>query len=442
MILLFAGIFWGLPLGIQVPEAGGQSARQSARPRILSRNQGGQVPMSIHPWGNFEVGAWRTSRTVVEKLEPGRTDSRATTENRVTLLEKGRTLKLVLESQISLMGRSVRIEPKQTEQDIFGISGECRVSVRALPRETLVVEGQPVHCDVVLVESTSMQSSRRMKLWYNSSRVPYVFRREVRAWNPQTGIIEETTSMNVTSMNLQTLVLGKMIPGYRYVQTSHFRDYSTKETVLASVQVPGAVVTRISQDMNPAGQVIQTVTVELLGYGRDASDLRREFPPGGAVRASRVAGMPTPLAAGVGTSVKRVEFSLEFSKAKESEPVQVAGSSYSADMARFHDRWVKSRVSGDSQEMSEGTFPVPDFDADTDKSKICCYSPVYNGGFRQSSGSRNGRVISTESLRLLTRSGSYSSSSEGGNRSEGSRSGWRRHWRSLWFADSASDKAE
>lgn len=399
-----------------------------------------KIPCEIHPWGNFEPGAWRFSRTTVEKeTAADGTMQRTVTDNRLTLQEKhAQSITLILESQVTLMGKSVKMEPKRLHQDFLGLSAEKKREYTYLSPTTLTIEGQPVHCTVVRTETQKDSLRKQVTVWYSTCRAPFVFRREVKIQDKETGEWLETSHMRVTSMNMPVVFLGKVLKGYQYVQESRFPKYTSLEKVVASIQVPGGVITKMFQDTELDGKPIQKVTVELLDYGLNATEHQPDMYRGSSVRSHRLALIPPQ--GENDSAVREQEFSMAFSAKSSSETTAAEGSeSTDSPFQRFRNRWRKSQGNwfGDvsSRDSISEESEVPDTDTSAEaalsEADVPCRSPIYNQNYRRNrnglwSGSR--MVVSTESLRFST----TQSSATLEQKLDFTRQNWRRHWRTFW----------
>ncbi|MDO4584126.1 MAG: hypothetical protein Q4D62_08495 [Planctomycetia bacterium] len=400
------------------------------------------LPRDIHPWGTFEPGAWRFSRTTVEKesSREGGTQ-RTVTDNRLTLQEKKkRSLTLILESQVTLMGKSVKMEPRRLHQDFLGLPAEKTAQYTYLSPTTLTIEGQPVCCTVVQCEFQEGSQWKQTTVWYSTSRVPFVFQREVKVRDRQTGECLETSHMRVTSMNMPVVVLGKVLKGYQYTQERRFPEYTSRENVVASIQIPGGVITKMFQDTGRNGKTIQKVTVELLDYGMSTSEHQQEMYRDSTLRSNHLAHIPPR---GEDSAVRQQEFSMAFSVKSPLETGAAEISESPNNFQRFRDRWRKSQSNGlgettatshESESSDQLSSENSEESTMVSQAGTPCRSPIYNQNYRRNrlayggiwSGGR--MVISTESLRFSTTPPRTTLEQN----LELSRQNWRRHWRTFW----------
>ncbi len=231
-----------------------------------------ELPLVFHEWGEFEPGAWRFTRTVIEGRRLGRLASKTLIESSEVLSEKqkvgNKTLfSTVTEADVLLAGKNIQKEPRTITTDFWGLSPEETRKFRELAPQTLIIEGMPIRCRVLQISSVAQNIRREIRLWVNENTAPYVFRKERDTFQKSSTESCEKTVWNVTSLNLQLCVQGKVLKGYQYSQVSHFPTYISVSEVVASLSVPGRVVTQITHEKDLHGRALQDISTELLDYG-------------------------------------------------------------------------------------------------------------------------------------------------------------------------------
>ncbi|MBR0193035.1 MAG: hypothetical protein IJQ31_13330 [Thermoguttaceae bacterium] len=252
-----------------------------------------ELPPEFHPWGAFESGTWCLSRTIVEGRRLGRISPKTYTESNVFLLDKQKNNYTTLtESSIMLAGKNIQKEPKTTQTDLFGLPVDGSRRVEELPSETLTIEGVPVVCRVLKIVSVSGRYLREIQVWFNETTEPYIFRKMRNTFRSPSNVCIERMVQNVTSTHLQFSLGGQVMSGYRYTQTSSYPTYISKSEVVASLAVPGRIVTQITHESDRRGRPLQDISTELLDFGSNSEEYQARVSRS-SVHSSRLIITPT-----------------------------------------------------------------------------------------------------------------------------------------------------
>lgn len=253
-----------------------------------------ELPPEFHPWGAFEPGTWCHSRTIVEGRRLGRISPKTYMESNVFLLDKQKNSYTTLtESSLMLAGKNIQKEPKTSQTDIFGLPSEGSRRVEELPSETLTIEGVPVVCRVLKIVSASGRNIREIQVWFNETTEPYIFRKVRNTFRTPSKVCIERTVQNVTSAHIQFSLAGQVMTGFRYTQTSNYPTYVSKSEVVASLAVPGRVVTQITHESDHRGRPLQDISTELLDFGSNSEEYQSRVSRS-SVHSSRLIITPTP----------------------------------------------------------------------------------------------------------------------------------------------------
>lgn len=257
------------------------SVQKNAQKNIPVKNS---VPFSelvstlsgLHPWWEFEPGSWRFSRTIIQNRQRGGNPGKTYIETNVILHEKsGKALSTVTESYVLLAGKSIKKEPKTTGMDAYGLPPEDPRTIEELPGETLEIEGQSVPCRVLKVISEGKNIRRESRVWFSETCAPYLLRRERKTYRLPENSCCESLVQHVTTRNLQLSVLGKVLTGFIYSQESRFETYISRSEIVASLSIPGHIVTQITHETTLNGCPLQDISTQLLDYGLSNSDRQR-----------------------------------------------------------------------------------------------------------------------------------------------------------------------
>lgn len=242
------------------------------------------VPRQIHPWGKFEVGAWKVLRATTESMEDGgRTVS--VTETRFTLTEVTDTsLAIRVEVLVEMAGKRFRTEPHVVRQGFHGEPLGGALQVRDLGSAELAIDGRTIECRVMEVNNLVSTVRTVSKIWYSTVVPPYVVKKEATATDTATGRILEQATTEITVLDVPCRV-GRQLLSTSQVKTVQRYDRGTVTTLsLVSPEVPGAIVCQTSREVDREGRLVRRTTVELIDYGlqptlRHPGGLRWHFLP-------------------------------------------------------------------------------------------------------------------------------------------------------------------
>lgn len=242
------------------------------------------VPRQIHPWGKFEVGAWKVLRATTESMEDGgRTVS--VTETRFTLTEVTDTsLAIRVEVLVEMAGKRFRTEPHVVRQGFHGEPLGGALQVRDLGSAELAIDGRTIDCRVMEVNNLVSTVRTVSKIWYSTVVPPYVVKKEATATDTATGRILEQATTEITALDVPCRV-GRQLLSTSQVKTVQRYDRGTVTTLsLVSPEVPGAIVCQTSREVDREGRLVRRTTVELIDYGlqptlRHPGGLRWHFLP-------------------------------------------------------------------------------------------------------------------------------------------------------------------
>ncbi|GIX02950.1 MAG: hypothetical protein KatS3mg112_1887 [Thermogutta sp.] len=242
------------------------------------------VPRQIHPWGKFEVGAWKVLRATTESMEDGR-QMVSVTETRFTLEEVTDTsLAIRVEVLVEMAGKRFRTEPHVVRQGFHGEPLGGTLQIRDLGGAALSIEGRTIECRVMEVNNLLSTVRTVSKIWYSTIVPPYVLKKEATVTDTATGRILEQSTTEITVLDVPCRV-GRQLLSASQVKTVQQYDRGTVTTLsLLSPEVPGAIVCQTSREVDREGRLVRRTTVELIDYGlqptlRHPGGLRWHFLP-------------------------------------------------------------------------------------------------------------------------------------------------------------------
>ncbi|MGB9687396.1 hypothetical protein [Thermogutta sp.] len=242
------------------------------------------VPRQLHPWGKFEVGAWKVLRATTESMEDGR-QTVSVTETRFTLEGVSESsLAIRVEVLVEMAGKRFRTEPHVVRQGFHGEPLGGTLQIKDLGSAELSIEGRNIDCRVMEVNNLLSTMRTVSKIWYSTVVPPYVLKKETTVTDTATGRILEQSTTEITVLDVPCRV-GRQVLSASQVKTVQQYDRGTVTTLsLLSPEVPGAIVCQTSREVDREGQLVRRTTVELIDYGlqptlRHPGGLRWHFLP-------------------------------------------------------------------------------------------------------------------------------------------------------------------
>lgn len=319
----------------------------------------------MHPWGQFHPGAWRLTKMCVETYEKNKEADRITCTDVYTTLQslENDEVTCVVESFVNLAGKKVKMDPKTRIQGFHGLEKSEFKSYQVQKSESLCVGGVPVTCEVVCFSHTDEKVKKNVRIWVNRSLFPYIFKKEVRIQNMQTGEMEELTRLEVTKLNCQIALFGKIFKGFQTKIDTTFSSRTVNSVLVSSGEIPGGVVSRVSREMDADGNLLQVSSGELIDFGLHEEDFQNDLQCKNSVRFARGSIFrPSVSSRTAAEAPKTLQFTLNLTNKKSGESKISGVYQESGDFIRFRDRLlqrnrnrelVKQNVSEEEAEQAE-----------------------------------------------------------------------------------------
>lgn len=225
------------------------------------------LPRRIHPWGNFEPGAWKVLRAVTESFDKEGVAG-SVTETRFTLEsadDSGVTIRV--EVLVEMAGKRFRTEPHRVKQGWHGEPVGENTQVQDLGPDQIAIEGRVINCQVMRIENLLPGGRTQTKLWYSPTVPPYVLRREVIVSDRVSGQLLEKSLSEVTVLEVPCRV-GRQVLSTSQLRATHEFPRGTITTLsLISPEVPGGLIGQTAREVDKEGKLIRRTTVELVDFG-------------------------------------------------------------------------------------------------------------------------------------------------------------------------------
>jgi hypothetical protein len=237
-------------------------------PAVVAAQDTG-LPPELHPWARFKPGAWKQFRTVTETYdERGTLTNTSTTYTTTTLKppENRRTVALLVEAMVEMAGRQLDAQPTIVKQGLHGEAIGEPMTVKSLPPEEIVIEGQRIPCKVELVDTTGSTGKTSTKTWYSAEVAPYVLKRVTTTTDSEGKKVNETTLSVLALRDACERVSNGGIAARVAVVSTHPRG-KTVTHALTSIDVPGGVICHTSDEFDLSGRLLRRSSLSLVDYG-------------------------------------------------------------------------------------------------------------------------------------------------------------------------------
>lgn len=238
-------------------------------PSAMGLAQEAGISPRCHPWGHFDVGAWKLVRVVTETLdENGRVASTSITETETTLTKiepDGVTLRVQVSVEVA--GKRLEREPQTVKQGFHGNQVGADVKVGEPEDAQVVIEGRKIPCQVVRLESTGPTSKTVSRIHFSNKIPPYILKREVTITAAEGDEPLSETTEQVVALDMPCDVLDET-KSAALVRAYHKHPEGTAVTwAFTSAEIPGGIIRHSSKELNKVGRLARRSTLELLLYG-------------------------------------------------------------------------------------------------------------------------------------------------------------------------------
>jgi hypothetical protein len=246
------------------------------------------IPAKLHPWGQFDPGAWKTVRVETETLnEQGQVVSTSTADTKTTLVDiDNNGVTLEIQACMEVAGKRFEAEPQTVKQGFHGDLAMPNLKLADPVAGQVTIEDQKIHCKVRQLESTGADSKTVTTIYYCLTLSPYILKRESVTTDLEGKNVLSETNMDVISLNMPSEIRQGETRNGAYVMTVHKNGKGTVTTLSLMVlpEVPGGVVFSSSKEVDKTGRLVRRSTLKLVDYNDDPDKDRtglfgRKRPP-------------------------------------------------------------------------------------------------------------------------------------------------------------------
>jgi hypothetical protein len=229
-----------------------------------------------HPWGRFEVGAWKLVRMVTETLDAqGRVAATSTTQMKTTLKkieDDGVTLQIEVVMEIG--GRRLDAEPQAVKQGFRGeLAGEAAQVTDGGPAK-VTIEGREYPCRIEKIESRGTAANTQSQVYYSAAVAPYVLKSVSVRTDPVTGAVLGRTEWEVSCLDACWRLFRDLRRAAQVRSVQKHANGTTSTVSITSTDVPGEILYHQSTEVDLTGRPVRRSTLETVAYGLRPDDTR------------------------------------------------------------------------------------------------------------------------------------------------------------------------
>jgi hypothetical protein len=226
-------------------------------------------PSRVHPWGDFQPGAWKLVRITTENFnDQCALISTNVCDNKTTLAKRDAdSVTLEVKTDAELSGRRL---DGPTHTICQGLHGEVlgpTMRVKEPTPSEVEVDNQKIPCLVRQVESTGSANKTVSTLYYSQNVAPYLLKRLSTTTDRRSNQVLSETTTTVLFFDMPLKFQGTLL-SVTYVRTVQKTPQGSTFTLAAVCPaIPGGIVNHTSKELDPKGRLIRRSTLELLDYG-------------------------------------------------------------------------------------------------------------------------------------------------------------------------------
>jgi hypothetical protein len=229
------------------------------------------LPAELHPWGKFEPGAWKRIHMVTETYnEQGTIASTNITDSKTTLFDiEDDSLTLETKACVEMAGKRFESEPQMVKQGFHGEVLTPNLKVKESAAGQVEIDDRKISCQVLKLESVNSSSKTATTIYYSTSIVPNILKRESKTTD-----LEGKTVLSETTATLIALDMPCRIEGETH-SAAHLKTVqkSPKGTVTSLAvlcpDIPGGIVSHSSKELDANGRLVRQSVLELVDYGSE-----------------------------------------------------------------------------------------------------------------------------------------------------------------------------
>jgi hypothetical protein len=230
----------------------------------------GQTPewmptTGTHAWSRFGANAWKDVRVRTYSIgENGAVQRSSTTiaRTRVTKVER-HTFSLCVSSTVDMEGREFPSEPKTVTREV----APQVESAEAVGDQKVTIDGREFGAQVIRFVTTSGTQKETNLIFFCKEATPRLLKRVTTAVDSAHPDQASETTVTVTELNKMADILGEQKCTWAATTVIAMRDKVVTIREVNCAEVPGELVSQITEERDANGVVFARKELELIGYG-------------------------------------------------------------------------------------------------------------------------------------------------------------------------------
>lgn len=237
---------------------------------VCQRTADGQTPewmptAGTHAWSRFGPRAWKEVRVrtyTVDKSGQVLRSSTTIARTRVTRVER-QSFSLCVSSTVEVAGREIYNGPQTLTREV----APQVQSTETVGKEKVVIDGQEYGTEVIRFVTVSGTRSEENTIHFCKDVTPQLLRRVTASVDSAHPDEQMETTVTVTELDNMTDILGetKRTWSTTTVVRRHDKTVTTREVNCSDV--PGELVSQITEEHDAKGVLVSREELELVGYG-------------------------------------------------------------------------------------------------------------------------------------------------------------------------------
>ncbi|MBN2580060.1 MAG: hypothetical protein JXB10_13810 [Pirellulales bacterium] len=235
-------------------------------------------PPQIHPWGDFQPGAWKVVQLTTENYNDQGALVSANLCDSKTVLAKRDNDSLTLEVRVVTEASGQRLKgPLYTiVQGYHGESPVPTLRVKEPVPEVLEIENRKISCFARQVESAGPNGKTVATLHYSPNTTPSLLKRHSVTTDLQGHPLRETTT-TVETLEMPFKFQGTLLSTTHLKTVEKTHQGTTVTLAVFCPKIPGGIVSHSSKELDAGGRLIRRSTLELLDYGAEPEPKRPKY---------------------------------------------------------------------------------------------------------------------------------------------------------------------
>lgn len=226
-----------------------------------------------HAWARFGLRAWKEVRIRSSSYDENERETRSTTtiaRTRVVRVAR-HTLSLCIQTTVEAAGQEMTAEPQEITKDL---APEVESS-KVVGTGTILIDGREYPTQVIELVTKNGTRRETSNIQYCATTTPQTLKRVTTSVDPQQPDMPTSTTVTVTELNKMMDILGETKCTWSVTTVIKKGDRTATIREVHCQDVPGELVSQITEERNADGKLVSRRELELVDYG--TGRLRRLF---------------------------------------------------------------------------------------------------------------------------------------------------------------------